>query len=132
MENNQKPLKTSVNDFETAQSLKSALRQREKPISKTLKTCEPYEKKSLSWSNIQQFEVSVPEWRLQLDESEGFPQNLDYEIGRLLALKSYNIIGTEREPIFERITAFASRTFNVPIALVSLVDLGRQWFMSNR
>ncbi|EEC49924.1 predicted protein, partial [Phaeodactylum tricornutum CCAP 1055/1] len=54
------------------------------------------------------------------------------ELHRLQVLKSYLILDAEREESFERITALACRIFNVPIALVSLVDLGRQWFMSNR
>lgn len=54
------------------------------------------------------------------------------ELTRLQVLKSYLILDSEREEAFERITALASRIFDVPIALVSLVDLGRQWFMSNR
>jgi CheY-like chemotaxis protein len=41
-------------------------------------------------------------------------------------------LDSEREQQFERLTALASRVLKVPIALVSLVDLGRQWFMSNR
>ena len=60
------------------------------------------------------------------------PQNMKEELRRLLVLKSYLILDSEREEAFDRITALASRIFDVPIALVSLVDLGRQWFMSNR
>lgn len=59
-------------------------------------------------------------------------QSLSEELKRLLVLKSYLILDSERESSFERLTALASRMFRVPIALVSLVDLGRQWFMSNR
>lgn len=54
------------------------------------------------------------------------------ELKRLQVLKSYAILDAEREKVFERITGLAARLFKVPIALVSLVDLGRQWFMSNR
>lgn len=59
-------------------------------------------------------------------------QSLSEELKRLQVLKSYLILDSEREANFERLTALASRMFHVPIALVSLVDLGRQWFMSNR
>jgi CheY-like chemotaxis protein len=59
-------------------------------------------------------------------------QSMKEELHRLQVLKSYLILDAEREESFERITALACRIFNVPIALVSLVDLGRQWFMSNR
>ena len=59
-------------------------------------------------------------------------QTLKEELQRLQVLKSYLILDSEREANFERLTALASRMFHVPIALVSLVDLGRQWFMSNR
>lgn len=60
------------------------------------------------------------------------PQNLNDEVKRLMALKEYSILDSEQEEKFERITALASRIFEVPICLVSLVDIGRQWFMSNR
>mmetsp|Transcript_27952 Transcript_27952/g.41280 ORF Transcript_27952/g.41280 Transcript_27952/m.41280 type:complete len:920 (+) Transcript_27952:162-2921(+) len=59
-------------------------------------------------------------------------QTLDQELRRLQVLKSYLILDSEREASFERLTGLAARMFRVPIALVSLVDLGRQWFMSNR
>ena len=51
---------------------------------------------------------------------------------RLRVLKSYKILDEERDPSIERITGLAQRIFSVPIALISLIDLGRQWFMSNR
>ena len=59
-------------------------------------------------------------------------QSMREELKRLQVLKSYALLDSEREQVFERITGLASRLFKVPIALVSLVDLGRQWFMSNR
>ena len=58
-------------------------------------------------------------------------QSMKQELQRLLVLKSYLILDSEREAAFERLTGLASRIFKVPIALVSVVDLGRQWFMSN-
>jgi hypothetical protein len=59
-------------------------------------------------------------------------QSMEEELKRLQVLKSYLILDAKREEAFERITALAGRIFDVPIALVSLVDLGRQWFMSSR
>ena len=57
---------------------------------------------------------------------------MEDEVKRLMELKEYAILDSEQEEKFERITALASRIFDVPICLVSLVDIGRQWFMSNR
>mmetsp|Transcript_3155 Transcript_3155/g.7199 ORF Transcript_3155/g.7199 Transcript_3155/m.7199 type:complete len:889 (-) Transcript_3155:1880-4546(-) len=66
------------------------------------------------------------------DEKNSEPQSLEEELKRLQTLRSYLVLDAERETQFERLTALASRVLDVPIALVSLVDLGRQWFMSNR
>jgi hypothetical protein len=67
-----------------------------------------------------------------LDLNVSQPQNLNEEVKRLMALKAYSILDSEHEEKFERITALASRIFDAPICLVSLVDIGRQWFKSNR
>ena len=52
------------------------------------------------------------------------------EVERLNALRRYNILDTPPEETFDRITALAARLFDVPIALVSLVDEFRAWFKS--
>jgi PAS domain S-box-containing protein len=49
---------------------------------------------------------------------------------RLAALRRYRILDTPPEAAFERITTLAARLFNVPIALISLVDESRAWFKS--
>ncbi len=49
---------------------------------------------------------------------------------RLDALERLNILDTPPEERFDHITRIAARIFDVPIALVSLVDQGRQWFKS--
>lgn len=72
------------------------------------------------------------DWQMELDKDSSVPQSLDDEMERLKVLKSYRILDSDKEDRFERLTGLASRMFGVPIALVSLVDLGRQWFMSNR
>lgn len=52
------------------------------------------------------------------------------ETERLAALHRLDLLDTAPEPAFERITRLAADLFNVPIALVSLVDADRQWFKS--
>lgn len=52
------------------------------------------------------------------------------EVERLEALRRYNILDTPPEESFDRITALAARLFDVPIALISLVDEFRAWFKS--
>jgi len=52
------------------------------------------------------------------------------ETQRLEALKSYQILDTEAEQIYDGITALAAHICTVPVAMVSLVDESRQWFKS--
>lgn len=53
------------------------------------------------------------------------------EAQRLQALRDLLILDTPPEERFDRISAFAAKEFDVPIALVSLVDRDRQWFKSS-
>jgi diguanylate cyclase (GGDEF)-like protein len=52
------------------------------------------------------------------------------EVARLQTLRSFDILDTPQEERFDRLTRMARRLFDVPIALVSLVDKDRQWFKS--
>lgn len=49
---------------------------------------------------------------------------------RLAALAELNLLDTEAEPVFDRITTKLARVFEMPIALISLVDRDRQFFKS--
>ncbi len=49
---------------------------------------------------------------------------------RLIALHDYEILDTAPEATFDRVTSLAARLFNVPIAVISLVDGERQWLKS--
>ncbi len=49
---------------------------------------------------------------------------------RLAALQELQLLDTAAEPIFDRITAKLARVFEVPIALISLVDRDRLFFKS--
>jgi diguanylate cyclase (GGDEF)-like protein len=60
------------------------------------------------------------------------PEKPRDEDRRLASLRSLGILDTPPEERFDRITRIAGRLFNVPIALVSLVDENRQWFKSRQ
>ena len=60
------------------------------------------------------------------------PENPANEPQRLAALHSLGILDTPGDERFDRITRIAKALFNVPIALVSLVDENRQWFKSKQ
>lgn len=49
---------------------------------------------------------------------------------RLAELKSFEILDTPAETIYDQITSLASVMCDTPIAVVSLVDRDRQWFKS--
>ena len=49
---------------------------------------------------------------------------------RVAALRALNILDTGSEERFDRLTRLATKLFEVPIALVSLIDQNRQWFKS--
>lgn len=54
------------------------------------------------------------------------------EQARLEALRALRILDTPPEPRFDRLTRLAADIFDVPIALVSIVDENRQWFKSRQ
>lgn len=58
------------------------------------------------------------------------PDNPANEKERIKDLRSLNILDTNPEERFDRLTRMARRIFDVDIALVSLVDENRQWFKS--
>ena len=59
----------------------------------------------------------------------GAPDARDEE-GRMNAVRRYDLLDTPPDGAFDRITALAARIFNVPIALVTVVDHDRIWFKS--
>ena len=55
----------------------------------------------------------------------------DDEPARMAAVNEYAILDTPPDGTFDKITALAARMFNVPIAIVSIVDHDRIWFKSH-
>ena len=60
-------------------------------------------------------------------QTPAIPHN---EEARIAALRLLNILDTEPEERFDRLTRMAKRLFSVPIATVTLIDSDRQWFKS--
>ncbi|MFN2450423.1 MAG: hypothetical protein ABR508_11660, partial [Candidatus Baltobacteraceae bacterium] len=53
---------------------------------------------------------------------------LDQEQSRLDAVRRYDILDTPPDGSFDRIAKLAAEIFDVPIALVTIVDHDRIWF----
>jgi diguanylate cyclase (GGDEF)-like protein len=49
---------------------------------------------------------------------------------RIASLRNMLLLSTPDEEAFDRVTRTAQRLFNVPIALLSIIDAHRQWFKS--
>ncbi|MDQ6630658.1 MAG: GAF domain-containing protein [Verrucomicrobiota bacterium] len=57
--------------------------------------------------------------------------DLSKEKRRIVALRKYEILDTPADGSFDDLTALAAKMFNVPIAIISLVDTDRIWFKSH-
>ncbi|MBP7663732.1 MAG: GAF domain-containing protein, partial [Shewanella sp.] len=57
------------------------------------------------------------------------PEN---ELQRLATLRALNVLDTDAEERFDRITRLTRRIFSLPICVVTLVDADRQWFKSRQ
>jgi diguanylate cyclase (GGDEF)-like protein len=53
------------------------------------------------------------------------------DVARLAAIQDLEILDTEREPVFDRLTRLVADLLGVPISLVSLVDRDREFFASS-
>jgi len=77
--------------------------------------------------------IATTDWILPIfDPQTTEPQCVTTEVQRLSVLKQYLVLDSQRDQAFDRITQLATRIFDAPIALISLIDLGRQWFLSNQ
>jgi hypothetical protein len=129
----------SVVDYDNEDDLRKALLQVQPPEQKQKQTHHPYGYDFATLDPcrcVPTYDPSLSQrmdWVLpSIDVDSTEVQSMKEELHRLMVLKSYLILDSDPEEAFERITGIAARVYNVPIALVSLVDIGRQWFMSNR
>lgn len=60
------------------------------------------------------------------------PAKPEDEVARLLALRALNLLDSAPEERFDHVTRLAQRMFNVPTALVTLVDSQRVWVKSSQ
>lgn len=72
----------------------------------------------------------IPDWKLPCPDPDAHEQSIDEELHRLLTLKSYLALDAEQEEALDRLTEEARQVYQVPTSLISLVDLGRQFFLS--
>ncbi len=53
------------------------------------------------------------------------------ELERIKALHKYELLDTPPDGSFDKMAELAAKIFNVPIAIISLVDVDRIWFKSH-
>jgi hypothetical protein len=75
--------------------------------------------------------LATNDWLLSVPDPEAEEQTVEGEMSRLLTLKSYLVLDAEKEEAFDKLTQEACDIFGVPTSLISLIDLGRQFFFSN-
>jgi CheY-like chemotaxis protein/signal transduction histidine kinase len=66
------------------------------------------------------------------DDLDSVKQAMETELRRLAVLKSYRVIGSGRNPAYERLVSLTSRIFKAPIAYVSVLDLSKQHLLAAR
>ncbi len=60
-----------------------------------------------------------------------YPMLQTTETNRIEDLKKYGILDTPSEAEFDEITSLAAKIFDVPVAIITLVDTDRIWFKSS-
>lgn len=83
---------------------------------------------STSQSNISCGSSGYVDWILtNYDAATTEDPNVDQELSRLQALKSFRLLDQETEDCYDRLASLTARIFDTPVACITLVDLGRVW-----
>lgn len=131
----------SVDDFESRNELARALLSNEDPPGNPNLRKSHYSRWKATHQNTQDCALPITaentniksDWRLEnYDEASTKQQTVEQELRRLLVLKKYLVLDTKTKPCFEAVTKMAQERFQVPIAHIGLMDLGRQWILSNQ
>eukprot|EP00977_Amphora_coffeiformis_P013309 scaffold3426_cov145-Amphora_coffeaeformis.AAC.11 len=73
------------------------------------------------------------DWALaQVNVEDTAVKSLEDEFHRLQVLKSYNVAGVKGVDSVDRLVGTAAAVFDMPICVVSLVDMRRLWFLSTQ
>lgn len=93
---------------------------------------------SISLDSVLNYENDEEALKAALDRSwQAFATDpcvgeIENELERLQALRSSGILNMDRKVQLERYNSLATKVFNVPVSLVSIVDLARLWLPSNK
>ena len=102
------------------------------PLLREIADGQPVQKVARYGDKVAEELIQSSDWILpRFDAATTEQQTVPHEMQRLQTLQKYFVLDSQRDEAFDRITSLASRIFDVPIALISLIDLGRQWFLSN-
>lgn len=78
-------------------------------------------------------EGETDDWALkQVNVEDTAVKTLQDEYKRLTVLKSYNVTGVKGVDSLDRLVSAGASIFNMPLCVVSLVDLRRLWFLSTQ
>jgi CheY-like chemotaxis protein/signal transduction histidine kinase len=131
----------SVADYDSQDALRKALHSMETPPSSTgsspaVHTDPPIAKSetidSVSGIVVDPLESNL-DWIVDnYDKEESYPRDLETELRRLAVLKSYRLIGSGRNTSYERLISMVGRIMKCPMAQVSVIDLGRTYYLASR
>ena len=67
----------------------------------------------------------------QLSPDDFSDSGADHDASAPLSPKKLRPVNDNNEPVFDRFVSLSKRLFDVPIALVTIVDIDRSWFKAN-
>jgi hypothetical protein len=120
------PLCRSVLDFDTEEALSEALQSVRHSASPTAEASQQQEQQLQQKYDAVAAE-KLADWQVPLTSKNA---SVADERRRLWTLRSMEILETDRDDAFDRLTAQVRTLCQAPLATLSFVDLGRQWTKS--